>query len=173
MNKTEFAEVIAYLAAGTGKPASIEQTRVYFDLLCDLPLPLVQEAARRSLLEHKYPTLPPVGLIRSHAVSMTRDRTPGPEAWRLAIGAAERYGESNESRGMATLPADVAAAVRAFGWRVLCDARRDELGIVQTQFLKVYATLETRSDRQELMPPMSEKCAAICGTIGLPALEAK
>jgi hypothetical protein len=142
MTRQEFGIVMAFLAKGTGaKNIDAGQAEVYFDLLADLPLPLVQE--------------------------------PGPEAWRLAIGAAERYGEANESRGLATLPADVAAAVRAFGWRVLCDARRDELGIVQTQFLKVYATLEMRSDRRELMPPMSEKCAAICGTIGLPALEEK
>ncbi len=165
MTRAEFARVMAYLAAGCGKPASLEQTQVYFDLLEDLPGPAVEEAARRSLLEHKYPTIPPVGLIRQHALAMNGERTTGPEAWRLVLKAVRRYGAVGESRGLATLPADVAHGVRCFGWRVICDATDDELGIVQTQFLKMYETLSRRDDRKALMPPMSPAAAAICGSI--------
>ena len=36
MTNTEFAEVIAYITAGCGKPLSVDSQVVYFDLLGDL-----------------------------------------------------------------------------------------------------------------------------------------
>lgn len=165
MTQTEFGTVMAYLSAGVGKAATLEQTRVYFDLLGDLPLPILQEAARRALMEHKYISLPPVGVIRGHAVSISGQRTLGPNAWELALAAVRRYGSLHETRGLATLPADVAEAVRAFGWRIICDATNEELGIVQTQFLKVYDTLGKRSEQTALMPPMTPACAALVESI--------
>lgn len=167
VTRAEFSIVLAFLAKGVGvKNTDAGQAEVYFDLLGDLPAPAVEEAARRALLEHKYPSLPPVGLIRQHAIAVGKERTTGPEAWRLILAAVRRYGAAGESRGLATLPADVAHGVRCFGWRVICDATDNELGIVQTQFLKVYSTLESSYDRKALMPPMGRACAALVGGIG-------
>lgn len=171
MTRQEFALVMAVLAKGAGvKQTDAGQAEVYFDLLGDLPGPAVHEAARRALLEHKYPTMPPVGLIRQHAISLMGEHTVGPEAWRLALAAVRRYGAANESRGLLTLPPDVAGAVRTFGWRIICDATHEDLGIVQTQFLKVYETLSRRDERKALMPPMTPAAAALVQGIGARSL---
>lgn len=173
MSKTEFASVMAYLAAGCGKPASLEQTRVYFDLLGDLPLTAVQEGARRALLEHKFPTLPPVGLIRSHAVSLGNERMTGAEAWQLILAAIRRYGLAHQARGMISLPPEVAHAATVFGWRLICETRDDELGIRQTAFLKVWDALAKQDDRKCLMPPPNAANAILTQGIGIPSTDEK
>lgn len=114
---------------------------MYFDLLGDLPVDVLQAAARRAVLAHRWPNLPPAGAIRAEALALVQPRTLGPVAWALALAAVRRYGRRRESEGLASLPADAALALRCFGWRVLCDATDDRLGLAEHQFLERYEAL--------------------------------
>jgi len=72
MTRQEFAAVMAYLAAGCGKALSEDALNVYFDLLRDLSIGVLQVAAQRALLEGQYPVFPSVGTLRQLAVETLR-----------------------------------------------------------------------------------------------------
>ena len=67
MNREQFADVMMYLAHGSNQNPSKELMEVYYDLLRDLPLDVLHEAARRALLHMRTPMFPAVGLIRQYA----------------------------------------------------------------------------------------------------------
>lgn len=178
MTREDFAVVMGVLKAGTGATVTSEQAAVYFDLLHDLPLAVVQAAAKQVLLDHHYPTIPPVGAIRKAAVALqSPPAIPGPEAWRLFLAAVRKYrlepqrrlvaGQwrevGGEQQGLASLPPDVAHAARCFGWRRLCDTMADHLGIAERDFLQVYATLGKHAERHAVLPPSVAAVAAIAG----------
>lgn len=190
MTRIEFAPIMAYLATACGASAPTrEQAEVYFDLLGDLPAQLVQSAAKQVAMEHNYPNLPPVGLIRKAAIALREPTTPGPKAWEMFCKAVSRYGSGrqrlwangrfheidNEQLGLASLPPDVARAARAFGWNTLCDTTREDMGIAQTQFLKVYAQLGAHEQREAIMPPdvraLANELAGGFGLNGKPVLK--
>lgn len=151
MTRDEFAQVSAYLSAAVGKPMPADQLEVYYDLLRDLPLSAVGAAARQSLVESRYPAIPPVGTIRQLAVAALR----GPhltwaEAFELAMRAVRRHGLDGERAGLASLPPVVAHAARCIGWRSLCDAT--DLDTPRAQFRDAYAPLAAREDRLGALP---------------------
>lgn len=185
MTALEFAPIMAYIATATGAPKPTrEQTEVYFDLLKDVPLNVLSAAAKQAVLDHVYPTLPPAGVIRKAANALQQPATTGPEAWRLFVAAVRKHGSGkrrvfraghdpvdidNRETGLASLPPQVARAAANFGWETLCDTSPDDMGIAQTQFLKVYATMADHEQRLAIMPPSVKAVAAgIAGAFGMP-----
>jgi len=51
ISKNDFAAVIAFIEAGCRKKLEPREMDVYFGMLADLPLPVLQIAAQRALLE--------------------------------------------------------------------------------------------------------------------------
>jgi hypothetical protein len=148
MTRVEFAQVLAYLSAGVGKPVAEATAEVYWDLLGDLPLPALQRAAQRALLESAYPTLPTVGTLRELAAA--GETLPAAEAWSLIRTAMARHGLTGEVKALACLPPLVAQAAAALGWRNLCDAR--EAQTVYAQFRDAYEAVVGRDRREHLLP---------------------
>lgn len=161
LNREDFAAVIAYLGAGVGKSFSAEQAEVYFDLLGDLPLPILQAAARQALMESIYPTIPTPGALRQIALRLMNPDVPAAvEAWDLVRRAILRYGYAQEARALATLPEPVANAARLLGWVSLCDSTCVET--CRAQFTKAYDALVQRSQRESLMPlPYRQRLAGL------------
>lgn len=170
MTKQEFLPILAYLQVGCGMKGqpTEEQVKVYFDLLHDLPAAAVGAAAKQALIDHEYPNLPPVGVIRRHAVAIQKpSKVPGPEAWRLALEAARRFDpdvDGSAQRCFAKLPAEVRRAVECFGG----------LGVIvnttlcQHQFLERYESLGEHEERVAIMPPSVKAIAAqVAGAFGI------
>ena len=160
MTNTEFAEIVAYITAGCGKPLPVESQIVYFDLLGDLPADTFRLAARRVVLEHKWATFPSVAELRAAASESARgvvsDLTPA-EAWAMAWRVAcdtdpECDGSFDRACRRAKAPPLVVESIRAFGLNSLCYGG-DPQGVVRGQFLKVFEQLAGRDRRVALLPP--------------------
>ncbi len=186
MTRDEFAPMMGFISAAVGVPMSRETGEVYFEFLADLPTPIVRAAVRQVLMNHDYPTLPPVGSIRKAAVALqSPPAVPGPEAWKLFLAAVRRYGSSKlprmvagelrdydgETMGLASLPPAVAHAARCFGWQRLCDTTPEHIGIAERDFLQAYAALGKRDEQSAIMPPSVRAVAELASGIGgMPAL---
>lgn len=171
MTREEFGTIIAYLSAGVGKEFTRHQAEVYFDLLGDLPLPALQLAAKRALLESKYPTLPTVGTLRELATdgAVGSSQLTAAEAWRMASKHAgtlccpydfigrERTADV-QKRVLASLPPEVRRCGEAIGWREI--AKTDDPDITRAHFLKAFETVSGRQRREALMPANVKALAA-------------
>lgn len=173
MTNTEFAEIIAYITAGCGKPLTAESQVVYFDLLGDLPAETLRLAARRVLLEHKWATFPSVAELRQAAVDSTRGEVKelsAVEAWGLARRVAARIDlevDGSAERAMTDLPPLVREAMRIFGLPSLCVSggddfdgnprRVDPISVQAAQFVKIYEQIAARDRKAALMPPAVRK----------------
>lgn len=150
MTRTEFASIMAYLAAGSGKALSREATEVYYDLLGDLPEQALQAAARRALLEGQYPTFPPAGTLRKLAVEAAEPGLPpAAEAYRMVLGVL------NAPAGLRpglveALPVAARQAAEAMGWKSMGDSTEPE--VCRAQFTRCYEQYATRQQRERLLP---------------------
>lgn len=160
--KTEFAGVMAYLSAGIGKEVSSHTAEVYFDLLGDLPLSVLQHAAKRALLEGKYPVLPTVGQLREIAAQAVSGELQGwSEAWLLArkkasvlafeldVIGTERT-ELVQERVLQSMPEAVRRAGAAIGWREIAEPRNMEA--TRAHFRAAYESSAEQNRRQALLP---------------------
>jgi hypothetical protein len=157
MSKPEFVSVMVYISAATGKEISEETARVYFDLLGDLPVDVLQMAAKRVVLEHPWATFPSAAELRQAAVEILQGRiseiSPA-EAWQLAWEATGKIDpEVNGSieTACAKLPPIVFDAMKTFGINALCYGR-DPIGVVRGQFMTIFEQLAARDRRQALFP---------------------
>jgi hypothetical protein len=91
----EFARVMRYLQASVGmvgdRQPPPEQVQVYFDLLGHWPFDVLMQAAQRAIAEHRYPNLPPVGLVAQHAQAILNPPALVAEAWRQVLAVARKW----------------------------------------------------------------------------------
>src|SRR5436190_7628484 len=169
MTRLEFAAVMAYLETAVGKPFGADRAEVYWDLLGDLPKDALGTAAKVVALEHPWSTFPSVAELRAAAAKVMQgsfnEMTPG-EAWQLAWKAAanidldltSEYRSGGEvypnqaSCAMKDLPPIVVEAMKAFGLPALCYGK-EPVGVVRSQWIKIYKGLQARDRRLALLPP--------------------
>lgn len=164
---------MAYLssAAGSKVDPSREQAEAWYDLLGDLPADVLMAAARQAMVEHEYPTLPPVGMIRRLAVELIRPATSAVDAWNDVLSAVRIYGIDRRRKGLATLPPDVARVADSL-WEIICDCPDASLTFVQKQFTEAYQAVSAQAERQALMPPAVRSLAEGLAA-ALPSVEAR
>lgn len=169
MTREEFSGIMLYLETSVGKRFAemeingekVYQLDAYWDLLSDLPATALASAARRAVLEQKYPTLPMPGVLREHALAlMLPPALQAMEAWELVLRAVNRYGYANEQRALATLPTLAAHTAQAMGWQSLCDASVEQLPTVRAQFRDAYNQLAQRQEREALPPARYQRQTA-------------
>jgi hypothetical protein len=153
----EFARTMAFLEAACGKTMPKESAMVYFELLGDLPNEVLEVAAKRISLEHKWATFPSIAEIREAASETMRGSVrdlSAAEAWQLAWDAAGKIDleiQGSLERRTAGLPEIVLQAMRAFGLPALVYGK-EPLSIVRAQFIKIFEQLAGRERRMALMP---------------------
>jgi hypothetical protein len=166
MTRQEFVPIMAYIAAAIGKPFAAESAEVYFDLLGDLPVEVLQTAARRVVLQHKWATFPSVAELREAAVETALGSVAGmppAEAWKLAWAAACKIDvEQDESakRATAGLPGAVIEAMQEFGLVALTQASP---AYARPQFLKIYEAILAKERREALLPASVKRQIASIG----------
>lgn len=158
IDRTEFAKVMAFIAAAIQKPLATTHTLdVYYDLLGDLPLEALQIAAKRVVIEHRWATFPTVAEIREAAVSALSGQVtqmPSGEAWQIAwqtVGRMDPDIPTTVESAMASLPPLIAKAVRAFGVSAICYGR-EPVTVVRAQFVRIYEQLVQAEQKAALLP---------------------
>lgn len=159
MTRSEFAQVMGYIGTACGKPLSADGHEVYFDLLGDLAFDVLQTAARRVLLEHRWASFPSVAELRAAAVEtaagQVSELSEG-EAWALAWRIAadtdpEVQGNFERACQRAKAPPLVVRAITIFGLNDLCYGK-EPVAVLRGQFLKVFGQLQGRERRAALLP---------------------
>lgn len=180
MTRTEFAEVIGFLELSTGKPihenedAALARTKLYYQMLGDLPLDVLRSACERLVCERKWPSFPQIAEIREFAAMVQEPGlTPG-EAWRLARQLAAKYdpdresewgfvvnGRRYESHWEAVIdgaPPEVVMAIKQFGIGALCYAGENR-GVQRGQFMRIFEQLTQNRRQQAALPAPLRKNA--------------
>ncbi len=167
MTDNEFAEVLAYIGAAIQKPLSQESVSVYWDLLGDIPIDALRVAAKRVVLQHKWATFPSVAELREAAAETMQGRVKdlsAAEAWKYAWRGAGRIDpevQGSIERACKTLPPLVVEAMQTFGIHALC-CGKEPVGVVRSQFMKIYEQLQARTQRERLLPQaVKEQVAAL------------
>ena len=162
MTNTEFAGIVGYITNGCGKSLTAKEQLVYFDCLGDLDMSVMELAAKRVLMEHKWHSFPSIAELRQAAVESMRGEVKelsGAEAWELAwraVGRTDPEQEGSADRAMKGLPATVREAVVGFGLLDLCYGK-EPLGVLRGQFIKHYEQLAARDRRAALLPPKTHE----------------
>jgi hypothetical protein len=179
--KVEFASIMAYLGAAVGKEPTADQARVYFDLLGDLPMPVLEVAAKRALLGQTVPVLPLPGVIRQHAAAGAGPGVPLADAFAAVRAFAARWypwlcdglptdpkTRARFDAHLASLPENARRAAEAYGWPALVTT---EPGVSFAHFRQLYESVDGPARRDAALPPAARDVAAILNTIGraLPA----
>ncbi len=166
MTLAEFTSIMAYLELGCGRPLSPKAAEVYFDLLGDLPFPVLKAAAQRVILEHPWNTFPSIAELRKASADTFQGHwtylSPG-EAWKLAWNAVCRIDPEqagSAARACERLPPLVRKALETFGVVQLCCAKPE---FARPQFMKIYEHLSAREQRQALLPAALKREIAAIG----------
>lgn len=175
MTRLVFGRIMAGIAAAIGKPLTAEAADVYFSLLGDLPFEVLEAAAKRVLLEHRWATFPSIAELRQAAAETIQGQfselSPA-EAWAIAwraVGRIDLEVGGQADRELKRIPPIVAEAVRAYGLYSLV-AGRENVSIVRAQFTKIFEQLAARERRTALLPAALKDTIARIGAESLPAI---
>lgn len=154
-DREAFAGAMALVSAGVGIEFTKLQAEVYYELLGDIPADVMRLAAKRAVLEHRYHTLPSVGLLRELAVEIMAPRElTADEAWQRVRGALSRicYTMSAEQirEIKETVPLVAREVAERMGWANLGSGKPE---VVRGQFLKLYDKRSAERKRVDLLPP--------------------
>lgn len=159
MTRTEFAKIMAYIDAATGKPLTSQALEVYFDLLGDLSYQVLLAGSKRILCERVWANFPQVGELRAAAVDAMQGQISAlspAQAWAIGWGIVKDTDPDVEgSFGRACrrkqAPAIVVETINAMGLPSLCD-KSESVSVVRSQFLKFFEQLAARDRRRALLP---------------------
>lgn len=152
MTKAETVKLLAVINAAYPNMQISEATvSVWHELLGDLDINLVLAATKKLILESPYP--PTIADIRKRAVeimTLPEDRIDAAEAWGEVEKAIRWYGYYREAEALASMSPRTAKVVRYIGWQNIC--LNEEPGVVRGQFLKMYAQVAEREQKELLLP---------------------
>jgi hypothetical protein len=166
VTRYEFGVVMNYIGVAVRKPLRADELDVYFDLLGDLDQTALQVAAKRVLLEHKYPTFPSVAELRAAATATTQGEVTGlsgPEAFALAwkaVGRIDLEVDGSKERALKNLPPVVAETLNALGLANVIYGE-EPVAVIRAQFVKAFEAISARRKREALLPaPVREAIEA-------------
>ena len=169
-NRESFARAMALVSAGVGIEMTKLQAEVYYDLLGDIPAEVMALAAKRAVLEHRYHTLPSVGLLRELAVAIMKPpELTADWAWARVRGALSRIcytmGAEEVREIKATVPRLAREVAERIGWRQIRDGKPD---VVRGQFLRLYEVVRAERERADLLPPkLSEEIQQVAHNLAI------
>lgn len=151
MNRVEVAKLLAIIAgAHPNFEAEEAKVTIWHELLGDLDYEAAQRAVHQHITTSKW--IPTIAEIREQATRSSRPEhmTPG-EAWHAVHGAVQRYGYYEPRKGLESLPSLVAYAAQQIGWTEIC--METQVGMLRSQYMRIYEQLVERAKREELVPP--------------------
>jgi hypothetical protein len=175
MQLTEFAEIMAFLEATSGKSPPKGAVKAYYECLKDLPLDVLQTAAKRVVMEHVWATFPSVAELRQAASETARgvinELSPA-EAWGIVMRTMAKldvaFDESHQAQILSAIPALAMQAAQAFGLMALYNLPDANLETARAQFRTIYEQLAARDRRTALLPDSLKRGIAEIGRKTLP-----
>lgn len=178
MTREETKTILATLATTYPKNLMPEITdltvNVWFQLLQDIPYPIVQAATAAWLASNRYP--PTIADIRETALvkSLESAIDTAEEAWGKVQIAVRRYGWTEEERAKAALGDLIWKTVGSFGWKYWCQMPIDEESTYFAQFRNAYNVAKKRTSEMVQIPAqIREKLSWMDHGENKPMIEAK
>jgi hypothetical protein len=128
---------------------------VWYSLLNDLPKELLEAAIRKHILQSETSFFPSVKEIRAKAIEIVQpeeDKNTAAEAWGEVLKAVRYYGHCEEAKALESLNSLTRKVTQAIGFRTICMADENEIGVVRGQFLKMYGQISERNKQEALLP---------------------
>lgn len=172
MTKREAATLVGWAAANfpSMQDKNLRPTaELWHKMLSDVDYQVAEKALIKVLATARF--FPTVGEIREAVADLTVGRPmTALEAWGLVCRAIQRYGSYQEREAMASLPADVVAVVRRFGWREMCAC--EEPDVIRGQFRRAWEASAGEAREMAVMPaPIREMIKACSNAKALPEPE--
>lgn len=172
MKKTKIVQLLAVInAAFPNMQVTEVMVDLWHELLGDIDFNLAKAAVKKLLLESPYP--PTIADIRRQAMEIAtppKDRIDAAEAWGEVERAIRLYGHYRESEALASMSPRVAKVVKYLGWQEICLS--EEPGVVRGQFLKMYAQVAEREQKERLLPAsLRQEIQRIASSMNMKMLE--
>ncbi|MBS3938486.1 MAG: hypothetical protein KGZ50_07945 [Peptococcaceae bacterium] len=156
MKKTEVLRLLALLKVAyprffvSNDKAELElQAGLWQELLGDIPLPVLQVATKKLILESPFP--PTISDVRRVATEIMRPRKHNmADAWGETLGAIRKYGQYRPDEAMASLSPLTAKVVRAMGFIDLCLSENAVAD--RAHFLRMYEEMATKELKETALP---------------------
>lgn len=131
---------------------------VWYTMLNDLPYKILEAAIKKHILQSGNPFFPSINEIRTKALEiLSPEDTTAAEAWGEVLVAVRNYGVYNMEEGLKSLKPLTRKVAEAVGFRLICMATEDEIGVVRGQFLKMYEQMANRQRQEALLPEGMKK----------------
>jgi hypothetical protein len=150
MTKAEVATILTVLAAVYPKfEVDDLKVHVWHEMLGDLDYDTANMAVKKLILENTFP--PSIAEVRKAAMEILNpDVMTAAEAWGEVERAVRTYGYYRETEALESMSPSVAKVVKYIGWQNIC--LNEEPGVVRGQFLKMYAQVAEREQKELLLP---------------------
>ena len=178
MTRDETKTILATMATTYPKNLMPEITdltvNVWFQLLQDIPYPIVQAATAAWLTSNRYP--PTIADLREIVLvkSLESSMDTAEEAWGKVQIAVRRYGWTEEERAKTALGDLIWKTVGSFGWKYWCQMPIDEESTYFAQFRNAYNVAKKRTSEMVQIPAqIREKLSWMDHGEKKPMIEAK
>ena len=150
MTKIETAKLLAVLAAAFPRfEVDDLKVQVWHEMLGDLDYSLASLAIKKLILENTF--APAIAEVRKAVMEILNpDGMTAAEGWGEVERAIRLYGYCRETEALESMSPRVAKVVKYIGWQNIC--LNEEPGVVRGQFLKMYAQVAEREQKELLLP---------------------
>lgn len=149
MTQKEMA-VILKILTDTFKDFEVSDSKfaIWYELLGDLDFKIVKTAVEKLILQSPY--VPAISDIRKQVVEIMHPGIDAAEAYGEVRRAIREYGHDRAFEAFGSMSPITSKVCEYMGWWNICISEEPE--IIRGQFLKMYAQLQEREEKEMLLP---------------------
>lgn len=173
---TELFEILAAAYPGHKFKSDDDMGRtivVWYSLLSDLPYELLEAAIKKHILQSGNSYFPSINEIRTKATEIiSPESNTAAEAWGEVVKAMSEIGlrpyDKDSNKALDSLKPLTRKVTEAIGFRTICMAEEEAVGVVRGQFLKMYDQISIRQKQEALLPEgLKDKMKEIAESKGI------
>lgn len=131
-----------------------ERVKILSLLLREIEVPAAMTALE--VLANTYegefsPSIPTLMKTIRKVTESPADRLGAEEAFGLVLQAISRFGQYREPQALQSLPPKAAMAVKALGWKNICNTENDDLGTLRAHFYRTFDAVKKREADDRLL----------------------
>ena len=153
---TELFEILSVAYPGHKFKSDDDMGRtivVWYSLLSDLSYEVLEAAIQKHILQSGNSYFPSINEIRTKATEIvTPESSTAAEAWGEIVKAIQKYGLIRQEEALSSLKPLTRKVTECVGFRTICTAEEESIGVVRGQFLKMYDQISTRQRQDALLP---------------------
>lgn len=151
MDKSKFVACIMYLETVYDKLAvtgDARRLRVWYDALGDMPEDVLMLAVKQTVATSKW--APTIAELRQTALAIVQPVSDWAAAWDSVQKAIRYHGAWDEAGAMETLDAQTKTAVRAIGYKNLCQSENPVAD--RAHFERIYKQITQTKQQEQALP---------------------